>query len=68
MKKTLSVFAVVLMLLLSTGTAFAHPQVPEQSIGNVSVNAVNGMHTAWANVQHANGVAEHVFLMRHSPH
>jgi len=67
-KKTLSVFVVVLMLLLSTVTAFAHPAVPEQSIGNVSLNAVNGMHTAWANVQKANGVAAHVFLMRHNPH
>jgi methionine-rich copper-binding protein CopC len=68
MKKILSVFAVVLMLLLSTSTAFAHPVVPEQSIGKVNVNAANGMHTAWANVQNANGIAEHVFLMRHSPH
>lgn len=68
MKKILMIFVVTLMVLLSPAAAFAHPAVPDQSLGKISVNAANGMHTAWANVQNANGIAEHVFLMRFSPH
>lgn len=68
MKKILSLLVVILVMMLGTVSAFAHPAVPEQSIGKVNPKAVNGMHTAWANVQNANGVAMHVFEMRHSPH
>jgi methionine-rich copper-binding protein CopC len=69
MKKVMSVFIVLMLLLMICPIAvYAHPAVPEQSIGNVSENAANGMHTAWANIQKSKGVAQHVFLMRHLCH
>lgn len=68
MKKIASVIMLALMLQLGTVTVLAHPKVPDQSLGNVSENAAKGLHTAWGNIQDAEGVASHVFLMRHSPH
>ena len=68
MKKIASVIMLALVLQLGTVTVFAHPKVPEQSLGNVSENAAKGLHTAWGNIMEDDGVASHVFLMRHSPH
>jgi len=68
MKKILSLLVVIMVMMLGTVSAFAHPAVPEQSIGKVNPKAVTGMHTAWANIQDSNGIAKHVFEMRHSPH
>ena len=74
MKKLISSLLVVVMMLALSVPAFAsghgqrHPQVPEQSLQNISRNAANGMHTAWGNIQDANGIASHVFTFRFSPH
>lgn len=68
MKKIASAIMLALVLQLGTVTVLAHPRVPEQSLGNVSVNAAKGLHTAWGNIEDAGGAAHHVFLMRHSPH
>ena len=68
MKKTISLILIVMLVLVIAAPTFAHPNVPEVSIGKVNPNAVMGMHTAWGNVQNANGIAKHVFWMRHSPH
>jgi hypothetical protein len=68
MKKLLVLLVVVLLVIMVTTAAFAHPAVPEQSLQKVSMNAVNGMHTAWGNIQGSNGIAKHVFMFRHSPH
>jgi hypothetical protein len=68
LKKIASVIMLALVLQLGTVTVLAHPKVPEQSLHNVSANAAKGLHTAWGNIEDADGVASHVFLMRHSPH
>ena len=68
MKKTFIILLVVIMLIVLASVSFAHPAVPEQSLQRVDASAANGMHTAWGNIQSSNGVASHVFLMRHSPH
>jgi len=68
MKKIVTFILVIVMVLAISVPSFAHPMVPDQSIGNVSANAANGMHTAWGHVQNAEGIAAHVFTMRHSPH
>lgn len=68
MKKVI-VFLLVLVMILSISVqAFAHPAVPEQSLGKVNPKAVNGMHTAWGNLAGSGSIAEHVFLMRFNPH
>jgi len=67
--KKITTFILTLVLLFTFSlTAFAHPAVPEQSLGNVSPKAVNGLHTAWENIQTSKGVAPHVFIFRFSPH
>lgn len=60
--------ALIAAFMLMSATVFAHPKVPPQSLNKVNAHAVHGMHTAWSHVQDAEGIAEHVFLMRHSPH
>jgi hypothetical protein len=66
MKKFIIIALVVALsvLFILPASLFAHPQVPPQSIGKVSPNAVIGMHTAIYNVMEANGIAYHVFLYR----
>ena len=68
MKKMTTLIFTLVLLMAFTLTTFAHPAVPSQSIGNVSPNAVRGLHTAWERIQESNGVAPHVFLGRFSPH
>jgi hypothetical protein len=68
MKRFVVLVVVVLLLMALAVPAFAHPNVPAQSIGKVNPSAVNGMHTAWGNVQGSDGIAAHVFMMRLSPH
>jgi len=68
MKKLLVVFLIGILMFTFSISAFAHPNVPEQSLQNISSNAANGMHTAWGNIQNANGLASHVFQFRFSPH
>lgn len=67
--KKITTFILTLVLLFTFSlTAFAHPAVPEQSLGNISPNAAKGMHMAWGNIQTSKGVAPHVFIFRFSPH
>lgn len=68
MKKVFIIVLVMLMVLGTSLQSFAHPAVPEQSLGKVNPKAVNGMHTAWGNLAGSGTVAEHVFLMRFNPH
>jgi len=68
MKRVSVLVLLVLMIFVSSVLSFAHPAVPEQSLGKVNPKAVNGMHTAWGNLEGSGSVAEHVFLMRFNPH
>jgi uncharacterized GH25 family protein len=68
MKKALSILIIALVMFFSTVSVFAHPEVPTQSLNKVSEKAAMGLHTAWGNVQDADGVAAHVFMFRLSPH
>lgn len=68
MKRVSVIVLLVLMIFVSSVQSFAHPAVPEQSLGKVNPKAVNGMHTAWGNLFESGSVAEHVFLMRFNPH
>lgn len=68
MKKIFAVLLVLVMIFAMSIQSFAHPNVPEQSLGKVNPNAVMGMHTAAENLEGSGSVAEHVFQMRFNPH
>ena len=70
MKKVLVVLIVVFMVLAIAAPVMAHPAVPEQSIGKVSLNAARGMGTAYhgaGGLEEKGGVAAHVFEKRFKP-
>ncbi|HSK68257.1 MAG TPA: hypothetical protein VLA21_03265 [Candidatus Limnocylindria bacterium] len=64
MKKIVSVL-VVALVLTAMASALAAPVVPPQSLGNVSPNAAEGIHTACMLVhENAQGRAHEIFELR----
>ncbi len=64
MKKLAILLLVVVIVMVLAAPAFAHPAVPEQSLGRVSINAAPGMGTAYhgaGNLEGKGGIAAHVF-------
>ncbi|MDP3387178.1 MAG: hypothetical protein Q8S24_08085 [Eubacteriales bacterium] len=67
MKKVLIVLIVLSLLIVSTIPALAHPTVPPQSLGKISINAATGMATAYhgaGDLACKGGIAAHVFEQR----
>jgi len=67
MKRLLVLLVVSVVVMAATIPVFAEAVVPEQSIGNVSMNAHDGLHRAHMNVMDNNGNASHVFHIRFMP-
>jgi uncharacterized protein YukJ len=67
MKKLLVMLVVSAIVMVMSVPVFAEAAVPEQSIGNVSMNAHDGLHRAHMNVMDNNGNASHVFHIRFMP-
>lgn len=64
MKKIFVLLVVSVIVMSMLIPVFAQATVPEQSYGNVSMSAHNGLHRAHHNVMGNNGNASHVFHIR----
>jgi hypothetical protein len=67
MKKISFLLIVIFMFFAIASPILAHPRVPEQSLGNVSINSAKGMGTAYhgqGNISSKGGIAAHVFEAR----
>lgn len=67
MKKLLVLLVVSVIVMATSIPVFAEAVVPEKSVGNVSINAHEGLHRAHLNVMDNNGNASHVFHTRFMP-
>ena len=67
MKRLLILLVVSVMVMATSIPAFAMAAVPDQSVGNVSMKAHDGLHQAHPNVMDNNGIASHVFHVRFMP-
>ena len=67
MKKMLILLIVSVIIMATSIPAFAQSAVPEQSVGNVSLNAHDGLHIAHHNVMDNFGKASQVFHIRFMP-
>lgn len=67
MKKLLVLLVVSVIVMATSIPALAMAVVPEQSVGNVSMRAHDGLHNAHQNVMDNNGNASHVFHTRFMP-
>jgi len=67
MKKLVIMLVVVALVMAFALPVMAHPNVPEQSLGRVSINAARGMGTAYhgaGGLEDKGGIAAHVFEKR----
>lgn len=70
MKKVVVLLLVFVMVSMAILPAMAHPAVPEQSLGRVSINAGRGLGNAYhgsGNIAERGGVSKHVFEARFKP-
>ena len=67
MKKLLILLMISVVFMAVSVPALAQSVVPEQSVGNVSMSAYDGLHLAHHNVMDNNGIASHVFHVRFMP-
>ena len=67
MKKLLILLVISVMVMATSVPALAMAVVPEQSIGNVSMKAHDGLHRAHQNLMDINENASHVFHTRFMP-
>ena len=67
MKKLLILLMISVVFMAVSVPAFAQSVVPEQSVGNVSLKAHDGLHIAHHNVMDNNGKASQVFHIRFMP-
>jgi hypothetical protein len=67
MKKLFILLVVSVIVMATSIPAFAQAVVPDQSVGNVSINAHGGLHMAHHNIRDNSGNASHVFHTRFMP-
>jgi len=68
MKKLLVMLVVSAIVMVMSVPVFAEAVVPDQSIGNVSMKAHDGLHRAHMNImENNNGNASDVFHIRFMP-